>query len=88
MSPDSGVHTQTEDAQPQLWPALMGAKKAASYVDEPSIRAFRRRSGKVYPRPIRIPGRKGGVWRKKDLDACIAALRGSAATILDAADVL
>jgi hypothetical protein len=73
--------------QPQLWSELMTAKTAAKYTDEPSVRAFRRRVGTVYPQPVRIAGR-GDVWRKRDLDACIAALRGSAATILDAADVL
>jgi hypothetical protein len=65
----------------------MGVKKATKYTDEASVRAFRKRVGRVYPEPIRIPGR-GEVWRKTDLDSAIAALRGSAATILDAADVL
>ena len=65
----------------------MRAKTAARYVDEPSVRAFRKRVGKVYPKATRIPGR-GDVWRKTDLDNTIAALRRSAATILDAADVL
>ena len=67
------------------WPELMGAATAARYFGEPSTRAFRRR--KVYPRPIRIPGR-GDVWRKKDLDAWAAALRGQSAACNDLADVL
>jgi hypothetical protein len=78
---------QREIAQPQVWPELMRAQTAARYVDEPSVRAFRKRVGKVYPKGTRIPGR-GDVWRKMELDSTIAALPGSAATILDAADVL
>ena len=83
--------TQTSIERPQthqvLWPALMCAKTAARYLDERSVRTFRSRVGKVYPLPICISGR-GEVWRKADLDACIARLRGSGAMILDAADVL
>jgi hypothetical protein len=71
-----------------LWPAIMSAKVAAAYTSERSPRAFRRRVGTVYPPAIHIPGR-GDVWRKEDLDQRIAGLGGnSAATILDAADVL
>ena len=75
------------DDQPQLWPELMAVKTAARYADEPSPKAFRRRVGKVYPKPIRIAGR-GDVWRKRDLDACITALRGPSAAFNDLADVL
>ena len=70
-----------------LWPELMDAATAARYVGEPSPRAFRRRVGKVYPHPIRIAGR-GCIWRKKDLDTFIAALRGPPAAFNDLADVL
>jgi hypothetical protein len=65
----------------------MRAKTAANYMDELSIRAFRKRVGKFYSKPIRIEGR-GDVWRKRDLDSDIAAMNGLAATIVDAADVL
>jgi hypothetical protein len=65
----------------------MNTVTAANYLGEPSPRSFLRRVGKVYPKPISIPSR-GAVWRKTDLDAFVAALDGSAATILDAADVL
>lgn len=78
------------DAQPAgipQWPELMQAKTAARYVDEPSVRAFRRRVGKVYPRPRKIRGR-GTVWLKSEMDQAIANLSGIAATIRDAADVL
>ena len=35
-----------------LWPRLMRAATAAAYVDEPSVEAFRRKVGSIYPRPI------------------------------------
>jgi hypothetical protein len=68
------------------WPELMCAATAARYVDERSVRTFRRRVGRVYSRPIRISGR-GEAWRRKDLDRDIAQLRATG-TALDAADVL
>jgi hypothetical protein len=71
----------------QQWPELMQAETAAAYVDERSVRAFRRRVGKVYPRGRRIPGR-GLVWVKREMDEAIAKTVGSAGTIRDAADVL
>jgi hypothetical protein len=76
-------------AAANLWPELMRAETAARYVDEPSPRAFRRRVGKVYSKPVRIAGRRDA-WRKKDLDRDIARLRGASGrtAINDAADVL
>ena len=85
QSPDERDGT---DPQPHVWAALMTAKTAAKYTDEPSPKAFLRRVGKVYPKPIRVPGRRGGVWRRKDLDDCIAALRGPTDAFSDLADVL
>jgi hypothetical protein len=76
-----------QNAVMQQWPELMQAQTAASYVDESSVRAFRRRVGKVYPRGRRIPGR-GTVWVKREMDEAIAKVAASAAPIRDAADVL
>ena len=72
---------------PEQWPAVMDAATAARYLGERSTRAFRRRVSKVYSLPIRISGR-GDVWRKTDLDACVAALRGQPVAFNDLADVL
>ena len=48
----------------QLWSELMDVEEAARYLGEPSDRAFRRRVGKVYPKGIRIPGRRHlDAWR-------------------------
>jgi hypothetical protein len=53
----------------------MRADTAAAYVDEPSVEAFLRRAGTVYPRGRNITGR-GRVWAKGDLDMAIAVLTG------------
>jgi hypothetical protein len=70
-----------------LVPALMRAEKAAAYVDEKSVRAFRRRVGTVYSLPIKVPGR-GDIWLREDLDRDVARLGGRTDAIRDAADVL
>lgn len=57
------------------WPEIMRAETAAAYLDEPSVEAFRRRVGTVYPRPRHITGR-GQVWFRVDLDETIRAMRG------------
>ena len=59
-----------------LVPALMRAEKAAAYVDEKSVRAFRRRVGTVYSLPIKVPGR-GDIWLREDLDRDVARLGGA-----------
>ena len=69
-----------------LWPALMPAYIAASYVGERSSQCFRRRVGKFYPQPTFMEGR-GEVWRKADLDMFVDQLSGRDAQ-LDAADIL
>jgi len=69
------------------WPRLMRAETAAAYIDEKSIRAFRRRVGTVYSLPIKVPGR-GDIWLREDLDRDVARLGGRTDAIRDAADVL
>lgn len=69
-----------------LWPYWMTAKTAARFVDEPSVRAFRRACGKLYPRPVRIAG-KGERWLADDLRVAIDRLAGRGHAF-DAADVL
>jgi len=54
---------------------LMSAATAAAYVDEPSVEAFLRRAGTVYPAGRMIRGR-GRVWAKSDIDTYIAMVRG------------
>lgn len=63
----------------------MTASTAAAYCDERSPYAFRRAVGRLWPRPIRIPG-KGERWLKEDLDQAIDRLTQQG--IRDAADVL
>lgn len=55
------------------WPALMSARTAAGYVDEPSVEAFLRAVGSRYPAP-RYGSGKRGRWLRKDLDAAIGNL--------------
>ena len=72
---------------PGAWPRLMCAEKAAAFLGEKSVRAFRRRVGKIYSLPTRVPGR-GDVWDREDLEQDAARLMGNVETIQDAADVL
>jgi len=80
--------TRADASQHLNWPELMSARTAARYVDEPSVKAFLRRVGSVYPKGMCISGRRGNVWRKRDLDTRIAALRGPIGGFNDLADVL
>lgn len=67
------IKHQLEDTS---WPALMGAKTAAAYYDEPSIEAFRRkvRFG-IYPNATHVDGCRQK-WRKIDLDDWIDTSQG------------
>ena len=69
------------------WPEQMRAETAAAFCDEPSVDAFRRSVGKLYPRPYWVPG-KGERWSKGELEAALKGLRGGTADVQDAADVL
>jgi hypothetical protein len=65
----------------------MRADQAAAYVGERSVEAFRRGIPKLYPEPVRVPG-KGDRWLKEGLDAAIDRVTGKAPSIKNAADVL
>ena len=69
------------------WPDQMRAETAAAYCDEPSVDAFRRSVGKLYPYPYKVP-RKGDRWSRRELEAALRRLRGETAEVGDAADVL
>jgi len=69
------------------WPEQMRTETAAAFCDEPSIDAFRRSVGKLYPHPYRVPG-KGKRWSRGDLEAALKRLRGETVDVEDAADVL
>jgi len=69
------------------WPEQMRAETAAAFCDEPSVDAFRRSVGTLYPRPYKVPG-KGDRWSKEELEAALTRLRGETADVKDAADVL
>ena len=73
--------------QYDAWPVQMRAETAAAFCDEPSIDAFRRSVGKLYPRPYRVPG-KGDRWSRGELEAALKRLRGKEAEVEDAGDVL
>lgn len=55
----------------QVWPAEMRADMAAAYVDEPSVDAFLRKVGIVYPQPVRFEG-SAQKWSKATLDRAIS----------------
>ena len=63
----------------------MTARTAAAYCDERSVYAFRRAIGRLWPRPIQVPG-KGERWLRDDLDRAIDLLAKK--VIRDAAEVL
>ena len=59
----------------QVWPAEMRTDMAAAYVDEPSVEAFNRKVGSVYPLPVRGKG-EARKWSKAELDKAIADRHG------------
>ena len=72
------------------WPRLMRAERAAAYLDEKSVEAFRRAVGTLgtlYPPPIKVPG-KGERWLKEALDHAIDKLRNRSQAVRDIADQL
>ena len=69
----------------ERWPRLMTARTAAAYCDERSPYSFRRAVGRLWPHPVRVPG-KGARWLKEDLDLAIDQLTFK--NVRDAADVL
>jgi hypothetical protein len=69
----------------ERWPRLMTARTAAAYCDERSPYSFRRAVGRLWPHPIRVPG-KGERWLKEDLDSAIDRL--TSRSVRDAADLL
>jgi predicted DNA-binding transcriptional regulator AlpA len=71
----------------EAWPRLLRPEQAAAYVGEKSVESFRRAIPKLYPEPVRIPG-KGDRWLKESLDAAIDRLAGRAPSITNAAEVL
>jgi len=71
----------------EAWPEQMRADTAARFCDEPSVDAFRRSVGKLYPRPYRVPG-KGDRWSRGDLERALKRLRGEEIDVPDAADLL
>lgn len=87
MEPSSGAPQEFD-----RWPRLMRAETAAAYLDEPSVRAFRRKVGTLYPRPIHVSGR-GKLWMKTELDQVIErwsmmTSKTEAMPVIDAAAVL
>jgi hypothetical protein len=81
------THHVIEDGKQKTerWPRLMTARTAAAYCDERSPYSFRRAVGRLWPHPIRVPG-KGERWLIEDLDSAIDRL--TSRNVRDAADVL
>ena len=79
------LHDLADDQLMERWPRLMTARTAAVYCDERSPYSFRKAVGKLWPHPIKVPG-KGARWLKEDLDFAIDRLKSGGPR--DAADVL
>jgi hypothetical protein len=75
----------TEHFEP--WPRLMTAEIAAAYVGERSVQAFRRSVGRLWPKPIIVPG-KGQRWTREKVDEAIDGLSHDPDDVESAADVL
>ncbi len=58
-----------------VWPAEMRADMAAAYVDEPSVEAFLRKTGSVYPLATRCNG-IALKWSREKLDRAIEERHG------------
>jgi hypothetical protein len=69
------------------WPRLMSARIAAIYVGEPSVDAFRRRVGTVWPLPVTGKGQRRK-WDREDLDTVVGRMKGQPTQVFDAATVL
>jgi hypothetical protein len=67
--------TDREEKRFEGWPRLMTARTAAAYCDERSPYSFRRAVGRLWPRPVKVPG-KGERWLKETLDQAIDKLNG------------
>jgi hypothetical protein len=66
--------TEDDDQLMERWPRLMTARTAAAYCDERSSYSFRKAVGRLWPQPIKVPG-KGAQWLKEDLDFAIDRLK-------------
>lgn len=77
----------SDQKQTERWPRLMTARTAAAYCDECSAHSFRRAVGRLWPYPVKVPG-KGERWLKEDLDAAIDRATQRLSSVRDAADVL
>ena len=71
----------------QVWPAEMRARMAAAYVDEPSVEAFNRKIGSVYPRPVHGRG-EARKWSKAVLDKAIAERHGEEQEFQDISELI
>ena len=70
------------------WPSFVKANTAAGYLDEASVESFRRKVGRVYPKPVKVAG-VGDRWRKVDLDRWIAGDEAETQEeVLDGADFI
>jgi len=71
------------------WPSFMKAETAAGYLDESSVESFRRKVGRIYPKPIPVQG-VGRRWCKADLDKWIAEAKAETqgVAVIDAADFI
>jgi hypothetical protein len=72
---------------PERWPGLMNAATAAEYVGERSVDAFRRRIGRIWPKPLKVKG-MGERWTRESLDEAIDALGNKPHRVRDVADLL
>ena len=71
----------------ERWPGLMNAELAAEYVGERSVDTFRRRVGRIWPKPLKVE-RMGERWTREMLDDAIDALANDPHLVRDAADLL
>ena len=69
------------------WPAEMRASLAAAYVDEPSVGAFLRKVGTIYPEPS-VAGGVQRKWSRARLDTAISRRNGTKVECKDLTDLI
>lgn len=70
------MKTPVRYPQGGVWPEQMQADMAAAFCDEPSVEAFRRKVGSVYPQGNKITGTLK--WHKEILERSLAKIHGLA----------
>ena len=79
--------TQVRYPKGPVFPAEMRADMAAAYVDEPSVEAFLKKIGYIYPQPVHGHG-MSKKWSKEALDQAISKRHGLTGEVEDISELI